>query len=465
MPQRINVQGVGVVEFPDGMSDADITHAIETDILSPRNMIAMRAANPPANRYGDPNPQETTAGEVALAMGKGAAHLVGIPTSREELAGSGKEALYTALGGPVYLGMKQAKNYVDDIREGYVPVVGRPVADVSMPARAVAAGRPPTEQENLQAIDSGTQLAGAAALAHPAVGAAAGRMVGRAGAALDASAQRGMANVIDPAGTNPLRESLGDILRKEGVRTGNPRRDLPRIAAERGAGAETVSPILDASGRPIEKPLTQEQAIWNEVAKAASSSAERQPITKGAIKRGVIEAVIGGAAKMIGVPHSVIAGVLGGSELVGIARKIATNPLWQTTSSVIKTDLAKALAAGDTSGVVSIGARVMGGLNLEDDFGHDAALHDVVTGAMGLASGDPDMARQIVAGKKVVYENADGSTVEVPHHIVTGLLGQIGWSVRNDSGAMAPRDGENAQDQAGRSGAFRGPMRKQKTPG
>src|SRR6476646_2763050 len=70
MPKKVTVPGVGDVDFPDGMSDADITRAIETDILPHAKTSGAVAAPEPSGGGGD----------YVAAVAKGLAHLVGLPT-------------------------------------------------------------------------------------------------------------------------------------------------------------------------------------------------------------------------------------------------------------------------------------------------------------------------------------------------------------------------------------------------
>ena len=131
-----------------------------------------------------------------------------------------------------------------------------------------------------------------------------------------------------------------------------------------------------------------------------------------------------------------------------------TNPLWRTTSAVIKSDLAKALRSKDFTRVSDIAAKVIGGMGLDDDFGHDAAVFDAVSTSFREANGNPDAARQILSGKKIVYENADGSEVEVPFAVTRSFINQIDWSAPNHDLGMAQGDAQGGQDQAGRTGGI-----------
>jgi hypothetical protein len=467
MPQHINVQGVGVIAFPDDMSDDEITHAIETDILSPassaKRSLASRGLTPEDVKAGRGVTSQDqfsvdgmTGGEMAMAGARGVAHGLGMPTSIEEagIPQTGHEAavrLAEKLADMASFGLYgTTKGAVKDLREGYLPMIGRPVADVSKPARAVAEGRPPTKEENLRAIESGTTLGTIAAAQHPAVGRGLGRVAERIGAAADRSASAGMASVVDPAGTNPLRESMGDVLRNEGIRTSNPRKDFAAAATEQGAPfeASTRGPGGRYAGS---KPLTPEQRIWNEVLNAAPEASTTKPVTAGARNRAISEVVMGTAAKVLGVPHSVIAAVLGGSEVLGIARKIMTNPLWKTTSAVVKTGLAKAIQSGSVGDVLTIGARVAGGLALDDEYGHDEAVHAAVSGALEQAQGKPEIARQILAGKKVSYENPDGTEIEVPFHIARAFVNQVEWNVSDGTQRMGQGNAQAGKAQTGRA--------------
>ena len=98
--------------------------------------------------------------------------------------------------------------------------------------------------------------------------------------------------------------------------------------------------------------------------------------------------------------------------------------------------------------VADISAKLMGGMGLDDDFGHDAAVFDAVSTAFREANGKPDVARQILSGKKIVYENADGSEFEVPFAVSRSFIGQIDWNAPNNALGMAQGDAQGWQDQA-----------------
>lgn len=72
MPTQVDIPGIGIVEFPDGMTDDQISLAIKRDILKqePTPVVAPQAApEPPAEGFID---RTTTAlGDVPEAIARG----------------------------------------------------------------------------------------------------------------------------------------------------------------------------------------------------------------------------------------------------------------------------------------------------------------------------------------------------------------------------------------------------------
>lgn len=83
MPQRIDVPGMGVVEFPDGMSDKDIVAAIK------RNMTAQQPAQP---QDQGPSTVSDVAMSGASGLAKGVINLAGLPGDVQNLLRAGLRA-------------------------------------------------------------------------------------------------------------------------------------------------------------------------------------------------------------------------------------------------------------------------------------------------------------------------------------------------------------------------------------
>jgi hypothetical protein len=144
----------------------------------------------------------------------------------------------------------------------------------------------------------------------------------------------------------------------------------------------------------------------------------------------------------------------GMAETIGaakIAKAIYTSPLFRTTAAVVKDSLAKALRNGNTEAALQIGSRIIGGHGLDDEYGHDPAIHSAVDGAFAKADGNPMVARQLLHSQEAVYVNPDGSEVRVPHHVLSSFVNAIpGTNLQHADSGMAPSNAQGGTGQAGR---------------
>lgn len=461
MPKRVTIPGVGVVNFPDTMDDVAIQHVIETEILSPRGQIAARAANPPAAAHGDPaaGQSDISAGDVLGAAGRGIAHLAGVPTSMAEVPRAVKDwALNVATMG-TYGAVKTVGGIAADVsaparayasgqaptaeqNAGVVPIVGRPALETARPAIAYAHGNAPSRDENLGAVESGTALAGMAAMAHPAVAGAIERVAPGLGAAIEESGVKSYADALAPrdAPMRPLAESLGARLAKDGKVLGNPSKDLgPAIGGTTDLAvqkfAKTASAdkqlealqlkypdaqITDAGTDFVVRRRTPERVQADALASSIPPAVtDWWKMAKAAFGPAAGGSVGGGIGFLLGGPAGATLGAEIGSGLVTAAeaplvvKSVVQSPLWRTTSGVVKASLGKAMQAGDFATVTTIAAKILGGVNLEDAYGHDAALHDLVSSLPT----DPVARHQAMQNYAAVYVNPDGSHVPVPFHV------------------------------------------------
>src|SRR5438552_1275814 len=128
MPQQIEVPGLGIVEFPDGMSDADIVAAIKANPIRAQSadgvihefpvgtdprVIDRVMKNYATGKQGNPwdafplVPQPSVGADVAKSGGiglvKGGISLAGLPADAANWIGRGEAAILGGLGlGPAY---------------------------------------------------------------------------------------------------------------------------------------------------------------------------------------------------------------------------------------------------------------------------------------------------------------------------------------------------------------------------
>jgi len=171
MPKTVTVPGVGDVDFPDGMSDADISEAIRTKILpaaasqKPGNIsppksdspAAARVANVVAARGG--NPEEHPWLDALDYVGAGLKAVGGLlpdfssdPGGIQYTAGVVRTAAEHMAKHPGATGERQAI-------VSAVPIVGEPLAELAEPSIAYSEGRAPTHEENVSAVEGGAALA------------------------------------------------------------------------------------------------------------------------------------------------------------------------------------------------------------------------------------------------------------------------------------------------------------------
>lgn len=425
--------------------------------IDPRTAIAMRKTNPPATAHGDPNAgmNDIGASDVLGAGAKGLAHLAGVPTSMAEVPQAVKDSILNLLTfgahGVIKTGTQMAGDTLApaaayasgqaptaEQNAGAIPIIGRPALETARPAIAVSHGNAPTRAENLGAIESGTSLAGMAAMAHPAVAGAMERVLPKAGAAIEEAGTKTYANALAPEGSpnRPLAESLGSQLANDGKVMANPKKQLgTAFGGNQGAEAVPVEKFRKVDAQPNQLAELQKKypaATITEdgqgnfvVNKPGERSLNQQGadtladgITpeatnwwKSIIVKGGAGAIGGKLGFMAGGPPGAAVGV-GVAEAPFVMKEIVQSPLWRTTSGVVKTSLGKAMQAQDFATVTNVAAKVLGGVNLEDSYGHDQAL-------FALMKSIPPGAdlHQTLQDHEAIYVSADGTHVQVPFNV------------------------------------------------
>lgn len=187
MPKTRAVQGVGDVDFPDGMSDEEITKRIETDILPHVKAAPAQSSGAFSGASADssasaPAPKAHPVLDVADYV---AAGLQGIGGLIPDITGGGalnpatqaqetENAIRTAVGyivkHPGNAGYRQAI-------VSAIPIVGGPAAALADPSISYNEGLAPTHEQNVAAVGGGVALA--ALIAAPKVGSKMGKALAR----------------------------------------------------------------------------------------------------------------------------------------------------------------------------------------------------------------------------------------------------------------------------------------------
>lgn len=220
MPQRIDVPGMGVVEFPDGMSDADIVAAIQRSQTSTGADVAKSAG---------------------IGLAKGAIGIAGLPGDVAELGARGIDRASRFVGDMIGVTVPKRQDAAPtygsaDIQKGIEGYTGEFYKPQTTPGRYAE-----TIGEFAPAIASGhgglvrrlvTQVV-APAVASEAAGqytkdTPAEPWARLAGALVAPGAVGAAERLVTPAPSNPARQALVEALQNEGVtsltagqRTGN----------------------------------------------------------------------------------------------------------------------------------------------------------------------------------------------------------------------------------------------------
>lgn len=440
-----------------------------------RDSIQQRQQNPPATANGDPNAGNNGINlhDVGAAIGHGLKHFLGLPSMENGIGAAaldvaGKISPVVGLGQRIYNAghdviagnPSPVQGSATENVLGHVPIVGRALQAIGGPAAAYANGQAPTRDQNMGAIDAGTQVAANAALASPTVQrgvAAVAQPIGqKVGAAINGSAAGTYADALAAKGSEmrPLGESIGEQLLAKNKTMRDPRTEL-RTAFDPNRGpqnTETAVPKFIPKANP-NRVAEQLQALKDahpnaditdggdhfkiqETKPAAERvSVSQQQADQLAEQAPAAQAPTGGILGRINHPVAATAGALIGGALghpalgaevgVGAAEGMATmkrlisSPLWKTTSAVMKKDVGQAMMNADYQTVVNVGSKVLAGQNLEDDndYGHDAALHGLLTQITQGQNVSPQDLSQLLQGYDAVYVDPSGTAHQIPHNI------------------------------------------------
>jgi hypothetical protein len=243
MPKTVTVPGVGDIDFPDAMSDHDVVHAIETDILPNAGKTIASTKRLTAPR--SPKNESVSFGEGAEAIGAGILQGLGvrIPSSLHEFLEDEALNLFPPARGASQV-VEMVQSGADYIRQaraagsraraaskvvGAVPIVGPPISDLTQPAVTYSEGRAPTKEENLGALRGGAALGTMAVL--PEVSKRVATKMAAKGAG--APAATALVDVTDTQANEPVAHD-------ETPRTGNAPSLPDRESADFGPALRTL---------------------------------------------------------------------------------------------------------------------------------------------------------------------------------------------------------------------------------
>jgi hypothetical protein len=181
--------------------------------------------------------------------------------------------------------------------------------------------------------------------------------------------------------------------------------------------AGAVRPEINAI--PGIGPANAEKSFQLNLKKIAEAAPQAK--TPGAVMKdfGTHLAAAGLAQALPGVGNVVGAGIAGWGS-VKVLRELPKTPAWQTARAIHKRDFAKALQAGDYSTAAEIGAGIVSGELIADEFGHREAVREVR--ATVPANVSQRVAAQLIGSQTASYVQPDGIEVPVPPGVVSAFL-------------------------------------------
>lgn len=152
--------------------------------------------------------------------------------------------------------------------------------------------------------------------------------------------------------------------------------------------------------------------------------AESMPKTKGVgevLSEGGKKIAVGIAASHVPVPGAQFVG--GGAAAYGayqVLRDLPKTPAWKTAGAIHKRNFYKAMKSKDLATAAEIGAGIVSGQLIADDFGYKSATQQLMRDAESL--GDPSMSQRYLSGQTARYVGPDGATIEVPRGIMIATM-------------------------------------------
>ena len=168
---------------------------------------------------------------------------------------------------------------------------------------------------------------------------------------------------VSPNTLRRLRQIFEDPVAKAGGYAGKDLSTNYTLAAQQKA-ADSIRGILNKA--PDIGALNKEISFWLDVQRVTSQSALRRTGQAGGLVK-VLSPLAGSVGLATGVAtHSSTAGIEAGviATLTGLTAQAIRSPLWRTTSAVVKSKIADALARGSVGDLMALTAR-FGGAAME----------------------------------------------------------------------------------------------------
>jgi hypothetical protein len=221
--------------------------------------------------------------------------------------------------------------------------------------------------------------------------------------------------VIDPVQALELRRTWEAKPGERGYFT-NPNAKISDPMAVRMEAANAVRPELNAL--PEVGAANAEKSFQLNVKKLGNTAPQ------GKLPYNVMEdagktMAFGTMAHFVPGVGNLIGGGVQAFAMMKALRDLPKTPQWKTASAIAKRDFAKSLASGDVLKAREIAAGITSGALISDDYGHKAATEQLK--AEAAQAGPPEVARQIVAGKRAVYEDPSGKQIPVPAGIMSAF--------------------------------------------
>jgi len=254
-------------------------------------------------------------------------------------------------------------------------------------ADSMTPNAPLSESLARQMMDAGVKAPADPALAATRAGNAATRLETEA-AALQAARES-----IPPASAG-VADDLARGAQRKSLRTAS------ETAAQEAALQRNIQAVMEA--------LPQEKSVGNILIDGVKSAAKRGGI--GGLAGMAIDAIGGGAATAAAVAYT-------GIETL---REITKTRAFQASSAMAKRRFGQAMQSKDLAGAAEVGAQIMSGAFIADEFGHGAAVRALAAETDALPS--TELRRQAVAGKTLYYVDPDGRQTQIPRNVMAGFV-------------------------------------------
>jgi DNA uptake protein ComE-like DNA-binding protein len=200
----------------------------------------------------------------------------------------------------------------------------------------------------------------------------------------------------------------------------NPDKAVSPTMAVHMDAADSIRPELNAlPGVGAANAEKSFQINMQTIAKAAPSTKS----IGGAVYDGAKVMAAGGFLHAVPFAGQLVGGATTAYGAVKILRDVPKTAQWKTTSAIHKRNFAKALQSGDYSTAAELGAGIVSGELIADDYGYRAAVQNL---ASQMPQQTPAVARQVIAQQEAVYIDPEGNEVSVPPGVMTAFASEPG---------------------------------------